>query len=1333
MALVLVLGVLVLFTGLALAIFLTATTERRTSALFAGSVEARQLADTGINLCMAQIRDATSATNRAWVSQPGLIRTFTGNRQPDTNYRLYSWTDMRPAGAFDPFSPANAVPSGWKTKKAAFVDINEPAPDPASPADTTRDKYPVFYPPSMTGNGSAAVAGYSVKPISGNGTTDEVPMPVKWLYVLKDGSVKEASEESDTTVRVSAATDANPIVGRIAFWADDESAKLNLNTAAGGYPWMPPWVQNRLEYANTTTLPFVTATKDWGNVYGFGYAQPMKNEFQRYPGHPATTDLRAVFPELSWRDIYRLIPRVIQGGSENGINRVRRWVSDNADPIETVNDRDRVFAGLGEARFDVIKTSPSVNRTSIVSSLPDASSTLSEGQWDSLLEKRKAFLTTSSKAPELNLFGQPRVAIWPVPEFDTAPQNLPYRTPLDKLIAFCATLVDRSQSPAQKFAFYFNRRTGPFVGSGSVPATTAFSPSDDIGRQRNTQLFRYLQRLTDSPFPGLSSGVFGSKYGGARGRDQILTEIFDYIRCTNIEDKQLNQARRFSERTGYVVPTRWNAGNGEITGFGRGFSIRQIGFLFICNADAAVIASNIAPKGTKAEDPVDPAADPAAVPPLKPNLALEAFPAGKLAANQRRIQALLILEFFSPSAGSKSFLNTAPFGFRVNGLQGMTLTSNSVTQNLGFPAPQTTRLGDMVFANGPFGSFGGAVNYRWLYTGSSAVMDEPKDPFNDPPKFTYVSVPITVNVDPSTKQMTVSGASLTVESYYQLGVSWIPLASTSVTLQPTTLPLPNLANKNKYWAFRRSGAFGDSIPVGRFFTSETYTDSNKNGRYDLGEPFVDNNSNGLFDLGIRDIASSENNLSGLYTSDTLIVDKRIGTSAWEAPYDVIQTHILPHGDYRTLFAPPGSPNQAYVPVPDPNAGTNPITTPLALNPPLPQFRNLRHFLTDPDIGGGIFGYYTGTSLEPATGRRFTGQFIQPMLRQSDYPSGLNAPWTFSDWDIGSPWKTTDGPLINKPDEGNTQNGDSVEGGDISVTNPYNYTETNSELTGTPALYHSASRQIPSAVMFGSLPTGLISGQPWQTLLFRPDPGSHPGAKDPADHLLLDLFWMPVVEPYAISEPFATAGKVNMNYQIIPFTYIERSTGVRAVLHGAQIGAIPDDHPRGYMKIFSTANPGANTPFAFDINEQETLSTFASRFSSGNVFLTPSEITTVPLVPNGSTIGTLASFWSQHRLTGENIKERPYAAIYPRLTTKSNVFNVHYRVQTLRKRPGSAPTLWDETKDSVVAQLRGNAIIERFLDMNRSAGIPDYALPANANKNAETLYRFRILSNQEFNP
>ncbi len=37
----------------------------------------------------------------------------------------------------------------------------------------------------------------------------------------------------------------------------------------------------------------------------------------------------------------------------------------------------------------------------------------------------------------------------------------------------------------------------------------------------------------------------------------------------------------------------------------------------------------------------------------------------------------------------------------------------------------------------------------------------------------------------------------------------------------------------------------------------------------------------------------------------------------------------------------------------------------------------------------------------------------------------------------------------------------------------------------------------------------------------------------ADYLLLDLFSMPVVEPYPISEPLSTAGRINMNYQIVP--------------------------------------------------------------------------------------------------------------------------------------------------------------------------------------------------------
>jgi hypothetical protein len=132
---------------------------------------------------------------------------------------------------------------------------------------------------------------------------------------------------------------------------------------------------------------------------------------------------------------------------------------------------------------------------------------------------------------------------------------------------------------------------------------------------------------------------------------------------------------------------------------------------------------------------------------------------------------------------------------------------------------------------------------------------------------------------------------------------------------------------------------------------------------------------------------------------------------------------------------------------------------------------------------------------------------------------------------------------------------------------------------------------------------------------------------------------------------------------------------------------------------------------------------------GGVFITPSEITTLPLVPKGE---NMATFWQEHRLTGENLRERPYSHIYPRLTTKSNVFNIHYRVQTLRNAPSSDPEVWDEGKGHVVAELRGNTLIERFIDLNAAGAVAvDYAIDAGAN--AESLYRFRVLSAKDFNP
>jgi hypothetical protein len=50
-------------------------------------------------------------------------------------------------------------------------------------------------------------------------------MPLRWVYVYRDGGLREIT---DGALPISA---ANPIVGRYAFWVDDESTRVNLNTA----------------------------------------------------------------------------------------------------------------------------------------------------------------------------------------------------------------------------------------------------------------------------------------------------------------------------------------------------------------------------------------------------------------------------------------------------------------------------------------------------------------------------------------------------------------------------------------------------------------------------------------------------------------------------------------------------------------------------------------------------------------------------------------------------------------------------------------------------------------------------------------------------------------------------------------------------------------------------------------------------------------------------------------------------------------------------------------------------------------------------------------------
>ena len=112
-------------------------------------------------------------------------------------------------------------------------------------------------------------------------------MPVQWLYVLQSGAIiaPDAGGSGTTATFVSSTTQpsaSNPIVGRVAFWTDDETCKLNINTASEGTDYAFPHVNTNTE---------MSATSKPSGAFGYAISPPATGEYNRYPGHPATTCL----------------------------------------------------------------------------------------------------------------------------------------------------------------------------------------------------------------------------------------------------------------------------------------------------------------------------------------------------------------------------------------------------------------------------------------------------------------------------------------------------------------------------------------------------------------------------------------------------------------------------------------------------------------------------------------------------------------------------------------------------------------------------------------------------------------------------------------------------------------------------------------------------------------------------------------------------------------------------------------------------------------------------------------------------------------------------------
>ena len=389
--------------------------------------------------------------------------------------------------------------STWTSDSATWVDLNAPATTNGSVT------YPIMDPTGQQAvNGFNAVEGFAINTVPGTSAYQPAPMPVRWLYVLQNGSLVAATGNG-TSASVAGAGPANPIVGRIAFWADDDTCKVNINTAGGGVNADDTYWDTPRSYTQT-------------DVYNYGLCQPVQHEYQRYPGHPGSVMLSAVLPRSGWTlsDYMNITPRMTFGGSQGGTVAV-----DNvAAPISSPPKTDRLYSSVDEMVFDKTRTERA-----------DLSK--------AVIDSRKFFLTAHSRAPELNLFNLPRIAIWPIYKLSASGATDSLRTTaFDRLIAFCS-----STGTTGNFQPYFFQRAN------------AYDPTADISLPRNDQLFQYLHFLTSQAIPGFS-GDFYTKY--TADRDQILMEIFDYVRTTNLNDDNLTNGCRFtsgnSSSTNGVAP-----------------------------------------------------------------------------------------------------------------------------------------------------------------------------------------------------------------------------------------------------------------------------------------------------------------------------------------------------------------------------------------------------------------------------------------------------------------------------------------------------------------------------------------------------------------------------------------------------------------------------------------------------------------------------------------------------------------------------------------------------------------------------------------------------------
>lgn len=1336
-ALILVLGTLVFISVLIVAFFGSVSHELASSKSYASGVSSRIYADAAVNLVIGQLQAGTTQDDatRTWTSQPGLIRRFTNQGRQENVFKLYSSNKMVEDANFSPTNASGAptdVPDWtagtdasslpWNLHPNLYTDLNSPLV--VTSGSTTSAKYPILNPAGLAA--TVKIDGFDVdstRALSNSleitktqspGAIDQIPMPVRWIYILTDGRIAIAdANAADATSVTLTTTDGQPVaadnppVARVAFWTDDNTCRLNVNTASEGDYW---------------TVPVAPAADD---VLARNQVYPR--EYQRYPGHPASTSLSPVMNFVASSStsalttgsavnstdlrnfIFAMAPRIGGRGSQFGSH-----LMGYSYPVQP--DNDRLYASVDELLFlpdlntsdskryaantvnvkarksnelDWVYTQTYVPKSKTGNAYVFASPGFSYDPKP--LDEARFFLTANSRAPEVSLFGKPRMSLWPI---DTRSD---YRSVYDRLLAFSSTV---SGNP-----FYFQRQNPD-------------SQTDDYDSiQRNKELLSFLDRLAGTNVPGFG-GNFSSKYSAADCQ-QLEAAIFDWIRTVNLA---------YRDKGGAVKPYAWTSnpspvgtqppatpGSGQVLPIKIGTTRGYGRFPVLSKAAIAINREN------------------------------ESTAGGTTTITYR---ATFLMETYVPALGYAAYVPN--YHIRVSGLSNafeVVTGTSAATATSATPYVLDFQDGDILvtspanFETYTGRAWGGTQGFNNLFTYSNSGAN-------------YALAPRTLGgTDPASGYPFVSSTfsvayPSTVKDAIYVGLR--PKGAASGT---------NNVSIALYDASNATAISSYTVPIPSFGPLKGATLSATSATAITGTTVA--TATAMADR-VAQMASMANLTSGAQV-DWAICKNVIHIN------DLIKGVELGHGDLRLLAIHGTDTNNPFVKHKYYDNASKPQAHSLLL------------------AAGSAYGLYGADTLGTDRGTLAAGSataFNKSTHAESYIPqapsalsSATSALSAASDFSNGIS-SESDGPHILKADEGNTSFG-GMSGWGMSEAYPYQ-----NQLCPYDDLLSdsfSPNREVSSAVQLGTLPSQAASSIPWQTLLFRPPELSgtqiqtHPGAQSPPDHLLLDLFWMPVIDPYPISEALSTSGKVNMNYQIAPFTYINRATALLGALKATKVEAIAQDYNTATKvngaeyKNIGYAAP-TKVPYIssiYPVDTAQTLLFFKERFAksdpSQNIFKSASEICSIPLAPTQGSytfIGTghaanqpanplhsvdiagaadanalrseIKKFWTYNTLTGDNTLEAPYNALYPRLTTQSNTYTVYVRAQALQVGGPSSGGKFTNIQKRVTGEYRGAYEIERYIDIN-DASIPDLASPGNDAKTIYRYYKFRILSAKQFVP